>query len=89
MKIRNMKQVTRTGKGFKGQKAVSAQSDHYHNAGGDDRGSGVSELCGKTGSGGGKPFVPGRKPGAFRGRPDGGKPGGTVRNGFGHFKSGQ
>ena len=88
MKIRNMKQVTERVKGLKGRK-LFRRSDHYHNAGGDDRGSGVSELCGKTGSGGGKPFIPGRKPGAFRGRPDGGKPGGTVRNGFGHFKSGQ
>ena len=88
MKIRNMKQVTERVKGLKGRN-IPAQSDHYHYAGSDDRGSGVSELCGKKGSGGRQPVVSGRKSGTFRGRPDGRKSGSSVRDCFGHFKSGQ
>ena len=82
MKIRNMKQVTERVKGLKGRKLFRRNQIIITTLA-------VSELCGKTGSGGGKPFIPGRKPGAFRGRPDGGKSGGPVRNSFGHFKSGQ
>ena len=88
MKIREYEAGHRTGKRFKGQKAVSAKSDHYHNAGGDDRGSGYLNYAGKRDLEA-EAVYPRQEAWSFRGRPDGGKPGGTVRNGFGHFKSGQ
>ena len=78
MKIRNMKQVTERVKGLKGRKLFRRNQII------------ITTLAVMiAASGGGKPFIPGRKPGAFRGRPDGGKSGGPVRNSFGHFKSGQ
>ena len=80
MKIRNMKQVTERVKGLKGRKLFRRNQIIITTLAVMIAAAGYLNYAGK------RDLEAGSR---LRGRPDGGKPGGTVRNGFGHFKSGQ